>query len=50
MESLKIEATDKTPRIILDPYNDIFEISGNSRPENVSEFYFPVINWLNELF
>jgi len=48
MEPLVIEATDKTPRIILDPYNDNYEISGNSRPENVREFYYPVINWLNE--
>ena len=48
MESLKIEKTDKTPGIILDAYNDNFEISGNSLPENVREFYFPVINWLIE--
>ena len=48
MEPLIIEATDKTPGIILDPYNDLFEISGNSRPENVSEFYYPVITWLIE--
>jgi len=48
MESLRIEKTDKTPGIILDAYNDNFEISGNSLPENVREFYFPVINWLIE--
>ena len=48
METLVIEATEKTPRIILDPYNDNYEISGISRPENVREFYYPVINWLNE--
>ncbi len=48
MEPLIIGATDKTPRIIFDPYNDNFEISGISRPENVREFYFPVINWLIE--
>ncbi len=48
MEPLRIEKTAKTPWIILDPYNDNFEISGISRPENVREFYFPVINWLIE--
>ncbi len=48
MEPLIIEATDKTPGIILDPYNDLFEISGNSRPEDVREFYYPVANWLVE--
>jgi len=46
MEPLIIGATEKTPGIIFDPYNDNYEISGNSRPENVSEFYYPVINWL----
>ena len=48
MEPLIIEATDKTPGIILDPYNDLFEISGNSRPEDVRQFYYPVENWLVE--
>ena len=48
MEPLIIEATKVTPGIILDPYNDNFVISGISRPENVREFYFPVINWLIE--
>ncbi|MCK4699524.1 MAG: DUF1987 domain-containing protein [Bacteroidales bacterium] len=48
MEPLIIKATKVTPEIILDPYNDNFEISGISRPENVREFYDPVINWLIE--
>ena len=48
MEPLIIGATEKTPTIILDPFKNNFEISGNSRPENVREFYFPVINWLIE--
>ena len=48
MEPLIILATKVTPGIIFDPYNDNFEISGISRPENVREFYFPVINWLIE--
>ena len=48
MEPLIILATKVTPGIILDAYNDNFEISGISRPENVREFYYPVINWLHE--
>lgn len=48
MEPLVFKETEKTPKIILDPYNDNFEISGISRPENVSEFYYPVLDWLNE--
>ena len=48
MEPLIIEATKQTAGILLDPYNDNFEISGISRPENVREFYLPVTNWLIE--
>ncbi len=48
MEPLIIKATKVTAGIILDPYNDNFEISGNSRPENVRDFYDPVINWIIE--
>ena len=35
MEALIIEATPKTPRVILDPVENHFEISGMSLPENV---------------
>lgn len=48
MDPLVIKPTKKTPRIVLDPYNDDFEISGNSRPEDVRGFFFPVTEWLTE--
>ena len=47
METLLIEQTDDSPRIILDPVDKIFEISGKSLPEDVLEFYQPVLDWLN---
>lgn len=48
MEAIKILGTDDTPGVILDEANDIFEISGRSLPEDVSSFYNPVLNWLDE--
>lgn len=48
MTALDIKATPDTPRVILDPENDIFEISGRSLPENVVTFYQPVLDWLDE--
>ncbi len=48
MEAIKILGTDDTPGIVLDAENDVFEISGRSLPEDVTSFYEPVLNWLDE--
>jgi hypothetical protein len=48
MKPLKIEATKFTPKVHLHPEENIFLISGFSLPENVTEFYEPVISWLNQ--
>jgi hypothetical protein len=48
METIKIQGTEDTPKIILDAGNEILEISGRSLPEDVSSFYEPVLNWLTE--
>ena len=48
METIKIQGTEDTPKIILDADNEVLEISGRSLPEDVSAFYEPVLNWLNE--
>jgi hypothetical protein len=48
METIKIQGTEDTPKIILDAENEIMEISGRSLPEDVSSFYEPVLNWLTE--
>ena len=48
MEALDIRATNDTPKVLLDPENDIFEISGRSLPEDVVSFYQPVIDWLED--
>ncbi|MFO8235705.1 MAG: DUF1987 domain-containing protein [Bacteroidales bacterium] len=48
MEVIKIKGTDDTPSVILDKDNEIFEISGRSLPEDVTTFYEPILNWLDE--
>ncbi|MGI6479040.1 MAG: DUF1987 domain-containing protein [Salinivirgaceae bacterium] len=48
MEALIIEATPKTPRVILDPVENHFEISGMSLPENVVKTHDPIIKWVDE--
>jgi len=47
MEALRIEQTDDSPQVILDPENNLFEISGKSLPEDVIDFYEPLLDWLN---
>lgn len=43
-----MEGENQLPRIVLDKAKGHFEISGQSLPENVHEFYSPVIAWLDE--
>ncbi len=47
MDSIVLEATKTTPKIVIDPAKNVFEISGESRPENTSKFYSPIINWFD---
>ena len=50
MEEIKIPETEKSPRVLFDPENRLFELEGNSRPENVREFYHPIIDKLRNYF
>ncbi|MCB2195312.1 MAG: DUF1987 domain-containing protein [Bacteroidetes bacterium] len=50
MKGLDIPATAKSPRVLLDTDKNIFEIQGNSRPENVRDFYFPIIYKIRKYF
>lgn len=49
METINIAATEDTPHVILDPVNNVYEISGRSIPEDVVVFYQPVMEWLEQL-
>ena len=48
METIKIQGTEDTPKVILDKDAEIMEISGRSLPEDVASFYDPILNWLDE--
>ncbi len=50
MRPLIIEETGATPQIIFDLENKNFEIKGCSRPENVRQFYLPIVEWLEEFY
>ena len=47
MDALKIEGTDDSPAINLDPENNTFQFSWKSLPENPTGFYQPVLDWLD---
>ncbi|MGD9976468.1 MAG: DUF1987 domain-containing protein [Bacteroidales bacterium] len=47
MNSLKIEQTNASPLINFDLESRMFLISGYSRPENVRDFYYPIVEWLD---
>ncbi len=42
--------TEKTPEVILDKDNSVFQVSGRSIVENAHEFYAPILSWLTEYF
>lgn len=42
-----IAGTSTTPTITLDDSKNLFELSGRSVADNVSEVYAPVLQWLN---
>jgi hypothetical protein len=48
MESLNIKETTATPKVVFDLVNNDFEIKGCSRPEDVRDFYMPIIKWLEK--
>jgi hypothetical protein len=48
MKKLMIDQTANSPKVILDPENNQFEISGESRPHDVAAFYEEIINWMDD--
>lgn len=48
MRKLIIEPTNYSPEVVFDPENNIYHITGESRPPDVREFYDQVISWLND--
>lgn len=50
MKEFFLERTEYTPEIKLNPFTGVFEISGESRPEDARKFYAEVIDWLKNYF
>ncbi|PKP42044.1 MAG: hypothetical protein CVT95_12620 [Bacteroidetes bacterium HGW-Bacteroidetes-12] len=48
METLILEGSTINPRVFFEPRERMLEISGYSRPENVRDFYMPLIQWIEE--
>ena len=48
MEDYILNATHKTPRLCFEYGSGQFEISGRSIPENSTEFYQPLLDWLDK--
>jgi hypothetical protein len=48
MRKLIIDQTPNSPKVILDPEQKRYEISGESRPPDVREFYDQIINWMDD--
>jgi len=46
-ETFYVEKTQSTPEVKLDKDNGTMEFSGRSLPENVKEFYNPIIEWID---
>lgn len=49
MNALIINETTATPKVFFDVEQGVFEIKGCSRPEDVRDFYQPIIQWLSDL-
>tara|TARA_B110000285_G_scaffold175779_1_gene197209 strand:- start:108 stop:491 length:384 start_codon:yes stop_codon:yes gene_type:complete len=49
MEVLELEGTRYTPKVVFDIKNKVFEITGDSRPEDTHAFYQVLIDWLRNL-
>ena len=48
MRKLILDQTSNSPKVIFDPEKKIYEISGESRPPDVREFYDQIITWMDE--
>lgn len=46
MEPLIVAETTATPKVVLDYSKKEFEMTGCSRPEDVRDFYIPIVTWL----
>jgi len=48
MEKLAVSETKDSPYVLLDPKTNVFSIAGVCHPENVTKFYEPIIDWIEQ--
>jgi hypothetical protein len=48
MEAKRITGTDESPEVVLDKETNEFKFIGKSLPEDVKEFYNPIIDWIEK--
>lgn len=48
MRKLILDQTSSSPRVVLDPDRNRYEISGESRPPDVSGFYSGILTWFDD--
>lgn len=48
MDKIQLEGASDTPTVIMDKEGNKFEISGKSMPEDVAQFYDPILEWIEE--
>lgn len=46
MQKFELKETSTTPYVLLDNLNGIIKLEGRSIPENVIDFYQPIIHWI----
>jgi hypothetical protein len=49
MTALDLASTDTTPHVSYDEASSTLRFEGESYPENVSQFYEPIFEWLRDL-
>jgi SiaC family regulatory phosphoprotein len=48
MDAIILKGSADTPEITLDRMNNTYKFEGKSLPEDVEEFYSPIIQWVEE--
>lgn len=48
MRKLIIDQTSNSPKVVFDPDSNKYEISGESRPPDVTGFYTDILNWFDD--
>ena len=48
MEAKRLAGTDESPEVILDKNTNEFKFQGKSLPEDVKEFYNPILDWVEK--